>query len=80
MNIIICVYPNAYIYADKDKEERGDYVVVGRVIFAPLSYKIFQKGKQYNQVHKDIKAKFEELKTQESVEISATGQRANIVQ
>jgi hypothetical protein len=76
--LFIGTYPNAYIYADNRKEDRGTYHEIGRITFSPLAMKISDKSSEYKKVVSMIEAEYNKLKGQKDVEVSATGQKAAI--
>jgi hypothetical protein len=76
--LFIAVHVTCYCYCDKTKMKNGDFLEIGRLYFSPLELKIIKRDAKYSEAHERMKQDFERLSKLDSIEVSATGQRAKI--
>lgn len=81
----VYTYPNAYIYTDKRIDNKidksipsGDYKRIGMLFFSPLKLEIEDGSSQYSIVHDIMKSDYEKLKKEGKVQVSSSGQYANV--
>jgi len=72
----VYTYPNAYIYADKTKEENGDYKNIAAIYFRPLELKIFSNLPRYKEAIEEAQREYNNIKENINTPlvVSTTGQ------
>lgn len=76
--LFIAVHVTCYCYCDETKMKNGDFLEIGRLYFSPLKLELYEKDAKYAEVHELMKKDFEKLSKLDSIQTSATGQRAKI--